>query len=74
MVTRVSVAGAELEQVYALRKHMECHAKEEVAKKPVFSAKILAIESSAMTRKAQEAIEICDRKPTTNRNKGWSVL
>ena len=53
---------------------MGSHADEEVAKKPVFSAEILAIESSAMTGKAEEAIEIRDRKPTINRNRGWSVL
>ena len=54
--------------------HIGSHANEEVAKKPVFSAEILAIESSATTRKARETIEIRDRKPTINRNRGWSVL
>ena len=50
--------------------HMGSHANEEVAKKPVFSAEIFAIESSATTRKARKAIEIRDRKPTINRKRG----
>ena len=53
--------------------HMLDHPTEKVGKEPVFTARILAIESNVVTRKAREAIEIRDRRPTINRNSGWRL-
>ena len=53
--------------------HMDKHRNEQVEKKPVFAAKILAIEGDSNTRKAREAIEIRDKKPSINKSKGWSL-
>ena len=52
---------------------MDKHRNEQVEKKPVFAAKILAIEGDSNTRKAREAIKIRDKKPPINKSKGWSL-
>ena len=53
-----------------MRKH---HTDVTVDKAPVFRARILAIERNVSNRKAREAIEIRDRRPAINRNKGWRL-
>ena len=53
--------------------HMLKHLEVKVQKEPIFAATLLAVELNATTRKAREAIEIRDRKPLINRNKGWRL-
>ena len=57
-------------------KHMaECHPEVTLKKKPVFTnARVLATESSEVTRKFREAIEIRDRQPGVNRSTGWTLI
>ena len=53
--------------------HMKTHPQKKVDKEPVFTARLLAIERNDIARKAREAIEIRERRPTINRNKGWTI-
>ena len=53
-----------------MKKH---HTDVTVDKAPVFRARILAIERNVSNRKAPEAIEIRDRRPAINRNRGWRL-
>ena len=50
-----------------MRKH---HTDVTVDKAPVFRARILATERNVSNRKPCEAIEIQDRRPAINRNRG----
>lgn len=53
--------------------HMMQHPNERVNKKPIFTVELLANESDVIERKAREAIEIRDRTPSINRNRGWKL-
>ena len=45
------------------------HPTESVGKKPVFNARVLAVEWNALRRKTREAIEIRDRQAAINKTK-----
>ena len=53
--------------------HMMRHMDAVIGKEPVFTANILAIEQAIVRRKVREAIEIRDRKPMINKNRGWRL-
>ena len=57
----------------SLGEHMRKHQEIEIAKEPIFTARVLAIEKNSAKRKVREAIEIRDRQPKINRTRGWAI-
>ena len=53
--------------------HMRKHQEIEIAKEPIFTARVLTIEKNNAKRKVREAIEIRDRQPKINRTRGWAI-
>ena len=56
-----------------LGEHMGKHREIEIAKEPIFTVRVLAIEKNSARRKVREAIETRDRQPKINRTRGWTI-
>ena len=54
-------------------KHMMRQVDAVIGKEPVFTDNIIVIEQALVRWKVCEAIEIRDRKPMINKNRGWRL-